>query len=650
MSRPPSLLETDSRTIAFDRVPLQYSSITDTPPPVSNLSKSSVGSNGTTPVEPIALPEPGDVFCGFQLVEELGRGTFARVYLAKQAALAGREVAVKVTLKATKEPERLARLQHTNVVPVYSVHEADPAQVICMPFLGRQTLADAITGFRKRSQGPAAGLSTRKAIATKKGSSVAGSRTGSTSPQTEPKSGSSPAAPAVQNAIVGKVEAVLPILLQLADGLAHAHERRVLHLDLKPANVLLADTGEPMLLDFNLSYAEAEGKRDVVGGTIPYMAPEQLHDLRQRGKGHVDARTDLYSLGVMTFELLTGKHPFPVNSRTLADFDGLIASRNKGAPPLRDVNPDVPAAVAAIVAKLLAVKPEDRYQSARELREDVDRQLTDRPLKFAPDRSITERVGKWRRRNPKMMLAMLVAAALALASGTGVFAFSEIEKRETREAEARARSTHDSLAAARLDLVLPDPANRTRGMKQAMTLLAAFDLPQDPNWQSKPAFKSVPAEQRAALAGDLGELLLLVANARWEEGKTADRADAANDARLLNELAKGCFDENPPPMLVRQRAELDGVPATLPTPQSSRDYFLDGVSLFSAAKFDAAIRPLEKAVAAQPDHGAANFLLARCRHHLGLFEAAVERYKSAAVLLPNDPRPAYFTGLLRAGR
>jgi serine/threonine protein kinase len=371
----PPRLPADFRTVALDRVPLQGSSITDTPPPVSKLAKSSVVSHATTIVEPVSLPEPGEEFCGFQLVEELGRGTFARVYLAKQAALAGRQVAVKVTLKATKEPERLARLQHTNVVPVYSVHEAAPAQVICMPYLGRRTLADALSGYRK-SNTPAAGLSTRKGIATKRGSSVAESRSGATIPQAEPKTGTQPAVPAAPNAIVGKVETVLPILLQLADGLAHAHERGVLHLDLKPANVLLADTGEPMLLDFNLSYAEAEGKRDVVGGTIPYMAPEQLHDLRERGKGHVDARTDLYSLGVMAFELLAGKHPFPVTSRTLVEFDGLIATRNRGAPSILEVNPDVPAAVAAIVAKLLAAKPEDRYQSARELREDLDRQLT----------------------------------------------------------------------------------------------------------------------------------------------------------------------------------------------------------------------------------------------------------------------------------
>ncbi|MFO0802049.1 MAG: serine/threonine-protein kinase [Gemmataceae bacterium] len=630
-------------TVALDHVPLCASSLTDTPPPVSKL-KSSTASHASATVESVSMPEPGQEFCGFEMLEELGSGTFARVYLAKQSALADRQVAVKVTLKPTKEPERIARLQHTNVVPVYSVHELARAQVICMPYLGRRTLADAITGHRRSHA--AAGLSTRKAMATKKGSSVAGSRTRIGQPLAPRDPLSDPKQPALtpDNPLVGKVEAVLVIMKQLADGLDHAHSRGVLHLDLKPANVLIADTGEPMLLDFNLSFAEAEGKRELVGGTIPYMAPEQLLDLQKRGKGRIDARTDLYSLGVMAFELLTGKHPFPVTSKMMAEFDPLIAARNAGAPRLRSLNPDVPAAVESIVAKLLEPNPDQRYQTARDLREDVDRQLNDRPLKFAADRSIPERVGKWRRRNPKLMVACLVVAALSLAGGAGAFAFDESEKRELREAESRVRETHDGLASARLDLLLPDPATRARGMKQAVKLLGAFDLPQDPNWRKKPAFQRVPKDQQAALAADVGELLLLVAQARVAEGK-ADRAGAANDARILNELARDCFGDDAPPMLAKQRAALDDKPAPDTVAKTARDYFLDGAALFVATRFDAAVRPLEKAVVLQPDHGAAQFLLARCRHHVGQFEAAIERYKSAAALLPNDPRPLYFTGV-----
>jgi serine/threonine protein kinase/tetratricopeptide (TPR) repeat protein len=636
------VLDRDCQTVAIGSLaPFSAADPVETPPPRLSLAGSSVGSRARLTVR---LPEPGEVFSGFRLMEELGHGTFARVYLARQEALAGREVAVKLSLKATREPERLARLQHTNVVPVYSVHTQSAVQVICMPFLGRRTLADALLGHRKGQ--PAPGQSTRKAFATKRGSSIADSRSGRLP---APKSDSSPDIVCDTDPLLRDVPRVLTILKQLAEGLAHAHERGVLHLDLKPANVLLADTGEPMLLDFNLSFDESEGKREVVGGTIPYMAPEQLLDLQSRGKGAIDARTDLYSLGVMAFELLAARHPFPVNARNMTEFGHLIAMREAGPPELREINPEIPAAVESIVRKLLAPKPENRYQTARQLVEDLDRQITDRPLRFAPDRSPTERLNKWRRRNPRALVALVVAAVVAAAGGTGAFAYSEVQRREVGEAESRARRTQDGLDAARLDLVLPnDAAARARGMNAALQLLGEWNLPHDPKWQSKPAFQRVPARQKPILSADIGELLLLTALARWESDRTPA---AAAEARYLNELAGGCYADAPP-FLVRQRAELDAAIAgqaveipELPAPSTARDYFLDGAALFVLGKFDAATRPLEKAIAAQPNHGAAQFLLARCRQHLGQYERAVERYQSAGVLLPKDARPAYFMGI-----
>src|SRR5206468_1741103 len=112
------------------------------------------------------------------------------------------------------------------------------------------------------------------------------------------------------------VQAVLWLASRLADGLAHAHERGILHRDLKPANILLTDEGQPMLLDFNL--AEDTKRRPtasaaLLGGTLPYMAPEQLRAL-QGGHRPLDGRSDLYALGVILFELLTGRHPFRFRS------------------------------------------------------------------------------------------------------------------------------------------------------------------------------------------------------------------------------------------------------------------------------------------------------------------------------------------------
>src|SRR5262249_56183347 len=107
------------------------------------------------------------------------------------------------------------------------------------------------------------------------------------------------------------VQSVLWLVARLADGLAHAHDRGILHRDLKPANILLSDEGQPMLLDFGVAEDTKLGAAAArVGGTLPYMAPEHL-DAVQGGPGRVTAGSDVYSLGVILYELLTGRHPFP---------------------------------------------------------------------------------------------------------------------------------------------------------------------------------------------------------------------------------------------------------------------------------------------------------------------------------------------------
>src|SRR5206468_1825944 len=107
------------------------------------------------------------------------------------------------------------------------------------------------------------------------------------------------------------IEVILILGSQLADGLGHAHRRGILHRDLKPANILFTDEGRPMLLDFNLAEDTKQrhaAERAAIGGTLPYMAPEHLEAYRT-GKGQLDERCDIFSLGVILFELLTGRHP-----------------------------------------------------------------------------------------------------------------------------------------------------------------------------------------------------------------------------------------------------------------------------------------------------------------------------------------------------
>src|SRR5262245_8641063 len=112
---------------------------------------------GETPSDFLELPEVGRTFLGFHLLAELGRGTFARVYLARQGDLADRLVALKVSTETPAESQRLARLQHTNVVPIYSLHGAASLRAVCMPYLGPTTLADVLQDLGRRDSLPESG-------------------------------------------------------------------------------------------------------------------------------------------------------------------------------------------------------------------------------------------------------------------------------------------------------------------------------------------------------------------------------------------------------------------------------------------------------------------------------------------------------------
>src|SRR5262249_8940927 len=214
---------------------------------------------------------------------------------------------------------------------------------------------------------------------------------------------------------------VLWVAARLAHALATANVRGNLHPDLKPANPLLGDDGDPLLLDFNLaadtkllSHASAA----MIGGTLPYMAPEHLEALKDGGRAP-DARSDLYSLGVILFELLTGRHPFPIHTGPVREIlPRMIAERLAPPPPLRPRNAKVTPAVESIVGHCLHPDPAHRYRSARELHEDIRRRLDDLPLKHAPDPSLRERLGKWARRHRRLTsmttLALVAAGLLAV--------------------------------------------------------------------------------------------------------------------------------------------------------------------------------------------------------------------------------------------
>jgi serine/threonine protein kinase/Flp pilus assembly protein TadD len=605
---------------------------------------------------PARFPVIGEVFLGFRLVQELGSGAFGRVFLAEQQALANRPVALKVTTRPTREAQRLAKLRHTNIVPIHSVHDEPPLQAVCMPFLGRRTLADLIREYRSTGTFPCTVVPAVTTVAAARTTVVSprkGSRHTLAALAAPPTEAEARATSHAAETHLSHIDLVLGLVARLAGGLAHAHETGILHLDLKPANVLLADDGQPLLLDFNLAFDVRAGDREKAGGTLPYMSPEQLDEYEHNGPSRVDHRSDLYGLGVIFFELLTGRHPFPHAGGRPSPSE-MARVRRAGAPRLRPLNPSVACSVEAIVRKLLDPEPERRYQSAEDLLTDLERHRQNLPLRFAPDRSIPERVGKWRRRHPRLWVYLLLAGALAAVSGTGAAAYRETTARHQSAAISKARGLRDELARLRVELTSPfDVKNVTLGLTRGREQLAIYGLPGAANWTHQPDVRRLPDAEQAALANDLGELALLMADAEWLAGRydsPTGRAAAIERALKWNHAATLCFAGRTAPAAVEaQRRRLLGQAvgsAPSLTDSTDIDLYLRASELMADGRFRTAIPILEELTTRNPGHFGGQFALGACRQHLADYPTALERFQMAKAVAPDDPRPPFQRGLI----
>jgi serine/threonine protein kinase/tetratricopeptide (TPR) repeat protein len=485
----------------------------------------------------MALPTEGFHVPGFRLLRELGRGAFARVYLARQEDLAQRLVALKVAIDLRGESQTLAQLQHTNIVPVYSVHSDPPFQVLCMPYFGGTTLADARSELAKLPRQPESGrwlVEVLAARAAESGAAADGTLT--------------------MLSRMRYVDAVLWLGARLAEALAHAHERGILHGDLKPANVLLSDEGRPMLLDFNLAAdAGLRGRAAaaMVGGTLPYMAPEQLAAFRD-GRHRADARGDVYALGLILFEMLGGGYPFPLRRGPVAGLlDPMIADREAAPPDVRRRNPAVSPAGASILRRCLEPDPARRYPSARALREDLERQLANLPLKHAPEPSWLERGRKWVRRHPRLTsiyaVGTVAVALLVLLGSLYVWRGRQLVREQAGHAYhhfAEELRTSEFL----LGSPGPDPNDLREGVALAEATLGRYRVLDDPNWRATPYVTGLDADERLQLPARVRELLLFLALGLRQQAH--DTAEPARRDQLLahaldmNALAETCDDSD----------------------------------------------------------------------------------------------------------
>jgi WD40 repeat protein/serine/threonine protein kinase len=433
----------------------------------------------------------------YQILREVGRGGMGVVYEAQQLSL-GRHVAIKVLPShALLDPRQLgrfqrearsaARLHHTNIVPVFGIGEQDGLHYYVMQFipgLGLDVVLDELRRLRqpRGKQAPTqADASGRLTNVTRHMSAanvarglLSGTFTASGGPQKdeggrmkdEKEKTSDPDSSFILHPssfssatihLPGQKDAstlsesgnqywqsVARVGVQVADALAHAASQGVLHRDIKPSNLMLDDTGNVWVTDFGLAKADTDGDNlthtgDVIG-TLRYMAPERFN-------GQGDLRSDVYSLGLTLYELLALRPAFDD-----ADRNKLVKQMLHDEPVRpRKLNPGVPRDLETVVLKAIARDPAHRYQTAAELRGDLQRFLEDKPIHARRTRAL-ERGWRWCRRNPViaslcavvLLLLVMVAVGSSLAAWRIAAARTD-EERQHQRAEAQARLRHEEL-------------------------------------------------------------------------------------------------------------------------------------------------------------------------------------------------------------
>jgi serine/threonine-protein kinase len=437
------------------------------------------------------------------------RGNIGQVWLAHDEDL-GRDVALKelrpdrhdnpaAVARFLEEAKVTGQLEHPGIVPVYElVQPKEGHPCYAMRFIGRRTLADAIQEYhRKRQAGEAGPLDLRELLAA---------------------------------------------FVVVCNAVAYAHSRGVLHRDLKPANVALGDFGEVMVLDWGLAKVVGRpeeqasrlpvslGPGDGVGrtqqgqvlGTPAYMAPEQAegrHDL-------VDKATDVYGLGAILYEFLTGRPPF-----TEAEVPEVLKRVVQEPPvPPRQLVAATPRALQAVCLKALAKEPGARYESARELVLDVERWLADEPV-AAYREPLRARVGRWARRHRQLTTGLVVLLLTGLVGlGVGLWAVRAEQVRTAHErdqAEANLKLAKQAVDDC-FQLAKEHPLLQPENMRQVRKLLLEKALPFYERFRAR-------RQDDPGIRAELADNHFRVGYIMDEMGRNADAERAYEDALRLRE-------------------------------------------------------------------------------------------------------------------
>ncbi|MAW61913.1 MAG: hypothetical protein CMJ94_13935 [Planctomycetes bacterium] len=444
---------------------------------------------------------PEEQIGGYQLLRELGRGGRGVVYLARKPD-SDQLVALKVlgsgllpsaiaVERFRREAKANARVDHPGIVKLQLAGDDTGRPFLVMDYVEGHTLADEI--LLQRAQ--------------KETISLPGHLLGR-----------SPLLPTEE---APRVRASVELVGKIAEALHHAHERGVLHRDVKPQNVLLDDQGQPHLIDFGL--AEVQGERSLtrtgdVEGTPNYMSPEQVRAI----KGGIDKRTDVYSLGVVLYELLTLRRPFDAPT-----VNQVMQNITRTMPPrIRRVVPSVPATLELLCTTAIEKRPTDRYPDMAGFARDLRAFLESRPLEAKIPSPVTRVRRAVQRRPLPYAMGLVGGIALALgAMGAGYFADSQ-----------RLEAAVDSIEAAvatpeQLDLrAVQESLAQVEGGREA--------LPQE----SRQTLDQLEEDGRTFARAAVGEALLAPDLARRSVSRFVnplspqDGVESAVAARLVEQM------------------------------------------------------------------------------------------------------------------
>jgi serine/threonine protein kinase len=425
--------------------------------------------DGHPQVSESAAPRPAPVLerlGDFRIIREVGRGGMGVVYEAEQESL-GRHVALKVLSKQVladsrtrqrfeREARAAAKLHHTNIVPVFGVGEHDGLPYYVMQFIQGTGLDVVISELARRAPGsklpaglPPTSPADRGEVAVVAHSLLTGAYppAAELDPTRTAPGGLAEGAPApvVSAAItqppvnlLGQAESlsgsqtrrrtywqnVARIGAQVADALDYAHKHGIVHRDIKPSNLLLDAAGTVWVTDFGVAKADDQQNLTVPGdiiGTLRYMPPEAF-------EGKTDGRSDVYSLGLTLYELITLRPAFDEKDRAK-----LVKQVTGSEPPrLRRVNPQVPRDLATVVHKAIDRDPARRYQTCGELARDLGRFVNDEPV-LARQSGTLERTWRWCRRNPRVASLLGIVVLLVTLLGVGGVTSAVVFSRQARE-------------------------------------------------------------------------------------------------------------------------------------------------------------------------------------------------------------------------